>query len=67
MGMQRSMNVTRDASLVLVFDIGTSSLRTALFTSAGERLLDFHTVWIMDSFHTVALQCVQCPGHPVPA
>jgi gluconokinase len=34
------MNVTRDASLVLVFDIGTSSLRTALFTSAGERLLE---------------------------
>ena len=40
MGMQRSMNVPRDASLVLVFDIGTSSLRTALFTSAGERLLE---------------------------
>ena len=30
----------RTARLVLVFDIGTSSLRTALFTSAGERLLE---------------------------
>jgi gluconokinase len=34
------MKAVADAGLVLVFDIGTSSLRTALFTSAGERLLE---------------------------
>ena len=34
------MNAALDAGLVLVFDIGTSSLRTALFTSEGERLLE---------------------------
>jgi sugar (pentulose or hexulose) kinase len=34
------MKAASDAGLVLVFDMGTSSLRTALFTSAGERLLE---------------------------
>ena len=39
-GTWRSMKVASGAGLVLVFDIGTSSLRTALFTSPGERVLE---------------------------